>query len=260
MSVGLPELPDEVLYEVDGAVRIVTLNRPDKLNAANLSMQQGLVDCWAHVADDDDARVVVLTGAGRAFSAGGDMSVLEGVASDAGDLRTRISRITTDIMRGVLECPRPVIAAVNGLAMGFGAGLVALCDLVVMAEDAYLADPHARLGMPASPGCELVWPALTSRVVAKELLMFGTRVGAENARRLGLANAVVPAGEALTAALTMAAALAEEPAAGITEIKRAMNRDLLATLATRDSAGSHRSMETAESQAAIADLLDTMRR
>lgn len=258
--VRLPELPDSVRLESDGTVRIITLNRPEKLNAADYAMQRGFADCWLHIAADPGARCVVITGAGRAFSAGGDASVLEGVSAGVGDLRAEMSRLTDETLRAVLECPLPVIAAVNGLAIGFGASIVATCDLVVMDEGAYLQDPHARLGLPASPGCALVWPALTSRVAAKELLMLGPRIPAADAVRLGLANRVAPAGEARAVAVALARELAEIPAAGVVAVKEAMNRDLLAALDCRDSSESHRAMETAESRDAVAEHVATIQR
>ena len=234
-------------------VRVITLDRPEKLNAADYAMQRGFADCWLHIAADPDARSVVVTGAGRAFSAGGDVSVLDGVSKGAGNIRADMSLLTDETLRAILECPLPVVAAVNGLAVGFGASIVATCDLVVMDEAAYLQDPHAWLGLPASPGCALVWPALTSRVVAKELLMLGSRISAADAVRLGLANRVAPAGEARAVAVALARELAEVPASGIVAVKKAMNRDLIASLDHRDSSDSHRAMEAAESRDAVAE-------
>jgi enoyl-CoA hydratase len=248
-------LPDEVRLDADGPVRVITLHRPAKLNAANYPMQRGFVDAWLHIAADPEARAVVVTGAGRAFSAGGDASVLDGVTGDVDDLRAEFELLTDRTLRAVLECPLPVIAAVNGLAVGYGAGIVATCDFVVMAEDAYLQDPHARFGLPASPGCALVWPALTSRVVAKELLMLGPRISAADAYRVGLANRVVPAGEALAIAVALAHELAALPPSGVVAVKRAMNRDLVDAIDRRRSTDAHDAMDSAETQRAVADLV-----
>jgi enoyl-CoA hydratase len=253
-------LPDSVRLESDGVVSIITLDRPEKLNAADYEMQRGFADCWLHIAADPDARSVVVTGAGRAFSAGGDASVLEQVSTGVGDIRAKMSRLTDEILCAILECPLPVVAAVNGLAIGFGASIVATCDLVVMDEAAYLQDPHARLGLPASPGCALVWPALTSRVVAKELLMLGPRISATDAVRLGLANRLVPAGEARAVAVALAHELADIPASGVGAVKHAMNRDLLASLGHRDSSDSYRAMEGSESRDAIAEHVAKIQR
>ena len=109
-------------------------------------------------------------------------------------MRDELSQLHRVLMRSMLALPAPIVAAVHGPAVGFGAELVALCDLVVIGRDAFLSDPHVHHGLPASPGCQLVWPHLTSRSVAKELLLSGRRVDAEEALRLGLVNRVVPPG------------------------------------------------------------------
>jgi enoyl-CoA hydratase/carnithine racemase len=127
----------------------------------------------------------------------------------------------------MLRCPVPTIAAIHGPAVGFGAELAALCDLVVMDEGGYLSDPHVRYGLPASPGCQLVWPHLTSLAVAKELMLTGRHVRAEEALRLGLANRVTAPGDDVRAALELAGDIAAMPAPGAAEIKRASNAALL---------------------------------
>lgn len=221
-------LSESVLMESVGAVRILTLNRPEKLNAADLEMQQRLVTRLRAVADDDEARVLILTGTGRAFSAGGDRSILREMA--AGDLRQRgeLGRVHVETIRCLLEFPIPVIAAVNGPAVGYAAGLVALCDLVVMGEDAFLCDPHVKFGVAATTATQLVWPRLTSYAVAKELLMSGRQVGAKEALRLGLTNRVSPAGQERATALEMSEIFVGLPRAGIAATKRAFNRSLRA--------------------------------
>jgi enoyl-CoA hydratase len=216
-----------VLSERRGSVRILTLNRPDKLNAADLGLQRQLVECWQELEEDDGTRAVVLTGAGRAFCAGGDVALLQEVVGGNGPVREELSRLHRALLRGMLTVPVPIVAAVHGPAVGFGAELVALCDLVVIGRDSFLSDPHVRYGLPASPGCQLVWPLLTSRAVAKELLLSGRRVGAEEALRLGLVNRVTPPGDDLAVALELAEELAALPATGVASVKRAFNRPLL---------------------------------
>src|SRR5262245_317173 len=187
-----------VLLEHRDAVAVLTLNRPDKLNAADLAMQHLLLEHWQRLAADGNVRAVVLTGAGRAFCAGGDVELLQDTQRSARDDASRIHRELLPLM---LRCPAPTLAAVHGPAVGFGAELAALCDLVVMDQDAYLSDPHVRHGIPASPGCQLVWPHLVSLAVAKELMFSGRRVGAEEALRLGLANRVTESGHDVRVAL-----------------------------------------------------------
>ena len=219
-----------VLTESRGDVRILTLNRPDKLNAADLEMQRALLERLEEIAADGSVRGIVVTGAGRAFCAGGDYALIKELAAHNETLHEELSRINAAMLPGLLELDIPVVAAVNGPAVGFGASLVALCDIVVMAEGAFLSDPHVKYGMAAAPGCELVWPHLTSRAIAKELLMSARRVEAPDALRLGLANHVCPRGTELDKALELLAELGALPPSGVTAVKRAFNKPLLEEL------------------------------
>ena len=210
--------------EVRGAVRILTLNRPDKLNAADLSMQRSLLERWHDIESDDQVRAVVLTGAGRAFCAGGDLSLVDQLAAGNEALQAELSLIHRELLTAMLETDLPVIASVRGAAVGFGAELLALCDIVVMAEGAFLSDPHVAYGLNPSPACQLVWPHLTSVAVAKELLMSGRRVEAAEALQLGLVNRMAARGEELTVALKIAEELAAFPVSGVVAVKSAFNR------------------------------------
>jgi len=222
-----------VLVDRDGPVRIVTLNRPDKLNAADRAMQEGFAAIWPVLAAEDDVAAVVVTGAGRAFSAGGDYSFLQAVTGRAveGELAEALHRATVGWMEGLLTVPVPVVAAVNGPAIGFGAAVVAACDLVVMAEDAYLSEPHARYGLPPSPAIELLWPRLSSMQVSKELTMTGRRLHGDEAARVGLANRVVPPGTAKDAAVAWAHELATLDRLGVAQ--ETHNRPVLAAMRAR---------------------------
>jgi enoyl-CoA hydratase len=217
---------DRVLSEQKGQVRILTLNRPEKLNAADVEMQRALNQRWHEVNGDDGVGAVVLTGAGRGFCAGGDLSLLLDVAADH-PIRQELAVIHRDLLHLMLSLPVPIIAAVQGPALGFGAELVALCDLVVMGRQAYLGDPHVQHGVGASPGLRLAWPALTSLALAKELLLTGRPVDADEALRIGLANRVTAPGEELTTALGLAEQLARLPRQGVNDTRRGLNRALL---------------------------------
>jgi enoyl-CoA hydratase len=219
-----------VLVEQRGSVRVLTLNRPEALNAADLPLQRRFLECWQELVGDDRTRVVVLTGAGRAFCAGGDVALLHDAPRA---VREELSRIHRELLPLMLTLPAPIVAAVHGPAVGFGAELVALCDVAVMGRDTFLSDPHVQHGLPASPGCQLVWPYLTSRAQAKELLMTGRRVNAEEALRLGLVNRVTAPGDELGVALELAEELAALPASGVARVKRAVNRPLLDELAAQ---------------------------
>jgi enoyl-CoA hydratase/carnithine racemase len=216
-----------VLAESVGAIRIVTLNRPEKLNAADLDMQESLLACLESIAADPEARALILTGAGRAFSAGGDRELLRQIA--AGELKQQdaLAKVHAGTIRCMLGLSIPAIAAVSGPAVGYAAGLVAMCDIVIIGETGFLSDPHVKFGIQATTAVQLIWPRRTSDAIAREILMTGRQVYAEEAVRLGLANSICPTGEELAKAMEMAQLLASMPPTGIAETKRAFNEPLL---------------------------------
>jgi enoyl-CoA hydratase len=151
-SVPLYGLGDELVVSADGPVRVVRLNRPAELNGANRAMHQSLARLWDHLGDDADARVVVITGAGSTFSAGGDFDYMQQNIDDEA-MRAETIDEGRSIIRGMVRCPLPVIAAVNGPAVGLGCSIAVLCDLVLMSRNSFLADPHLRMGLyPATAG------------------------------------------------------------------------------------------------------------
>lgn len=211
-----------VLVENRGAVRVVTLNRPKTFNASDEGLHAALAAIWPALAADPDVRAVVLTGAGKAFSAGGDLHLLDRMTRDL-VLREAVMREAVDIVRGLTSLRVPVVAAVNGPAVGLGCSLAAMSDLVVMDEKAYFADPHAALGLVAADGGALMWPLLTGLLRAKEYILLGERIPAEDALRLGLANRVVPHGTALDTAVELATRLAALPPQAVAESKALLN-------------------------------------
>ncbi len=220
---------DAVLIAVDGPVRIVTLNRPDTLNAADAELHRAVTEVWEELARDPDARAVVLTGAGKAFSAGGDFGLLQDMADDTAVRSATIDEGKT-LVRSMLALEVPIIGAVNGPAVGLGCSLVSLCDLVLIAKDAHLADPHVVLGLVAADGGAIAWPFLTGLLRAKEHLILGTRIGAEEAVEAGLATRVSP--DPLGEGIELAHRIAELPPQSVTETKRILNAGLRAAVAT----------------------------
>jgi enoyl-CoA hydratase len=212
----------ELLIERRGAVRIVTFNRPESLNSVTPALSRGLANVWAHLAEDAEARAVVLTGAGRAFSAGGDMVMFGRIQEDHVE-RARLIEEARKTFTQLIEFPLPVVAAVNGPAVGLGCTLAVLCDLVYIAESAFLQDPHVSIGLTAGDGGAPFWPMTMSLVRARELLFFGDRISAQQAVDLGLANAVAPDGGALDKALEVAERLAALPPQALQSTKRAVN-------------------------------------
>jgi enoyl-CoA hydratase len=212
----------ELLLDADGAVRIVTLNRPEALNATNERLHAALTAVWGHLAADRGARAVVLTGAGRAFSAGGDLGHFVELWDDR-DRRRREIDEARRLLTEMTDFPLPVVAAVNGPAVGLGCNLAVCSDIVLMAESAYIGDPHVGVGLTAADGGAPTWPLLMGMLRAKEYLLTSERIPAEQAVALGLANRVVPDAELLDQAMRLAGKLAAQPPLAVQSTKRALN-------------------------------------
>jgi enoyl-CoA hydratase len=213
----------------DDGVATVTLNRPAALNAADEDLHGAIADVWSELADMPDVKAVVLTGAGTAFSAGGDLPLLQRMVDDPG-LRAKIMAEGATIVRAIVSFPHPVVAAVNGPAVGLGCSLAGLSDLVVMAQDAYLADPHVALGLVAGDGGALTWPLNMGLQRTKEWLLLGGRMSADQAYAFGLANRVVPAEQVQTEARALAVRLIRLPPQALRETRRVLNQPLVARL------------------------------
>jgi len=251
------ELPEAIRVEADGPVRIVRLCRPEQLNAVNDDLHLGLTRVFPQLTADAQARVAVITGEGRAFSAGGDMDLLDRMVKDR-HLRHDVIAEGRELVMNMLRCRVPVVAAVNGPAVGLGCSVVALSDVVYMAESAYLSDPHVAVGLVAADGGPLSWPLHTSLLLAKEYAFTGDRIPAARAREIGLANHVCPDGEVVTSALSAARRIAKLPRQAVEATKRVLNLHLeRAVLATIDfaMAAETESFETDELQANVARFL-----
>lgn len=228
------DMPAEIDVRAEGSLRIITLNRPDALNAVNDALHSGLAKLWSRLDEDRDARAAVITGSGRAFSAGGDFAYLDELRRDKA-LRAKTILHGREIVLGMARTRTPVVAAVNGPAVGLGCSLVALSDIVYMAESAYLADPHVQVGLVAADGGPLTWPLQMSLLLAKEYALTGARIPAARAVELGLANHVVQ--DPLAEAISCAQRIAELPRQAVESTKRLLNIHLeRAVLATLDFA------------------------
>lgn len=250
-------LPEAVRVEVDGPLRIVRLNRPAQLNAVNQDLHLGLTRVFPLLSADPGARVAVITGEGRAFSAGGDFGLLERMVNDR-TLRRDVIAEGRELVLNMIRCRVPVIAAVNGPAVGLGCSVIALSDVVYMAESAYLADPHVTVGLVAADGGPLTWPLHTSLLLAKEYAFTGDRIPAARAKEIGLANHVCKDGEVIDAALAAARRIAALPQQAVEATKRVLNLHVEhAVLATIDFALSAEteSFETTELRDNVARFL-----
>jgi enoyl-CoA hydratase len=207
---------------VDGPVRIVTMSRLESLNAADAVMHRELADVWRLLAVDPGCRAVVLTGAGRAFSAGGDLPRMVATQEDQA-IQDAVFEEARRTVLGMIELPQPLIAAVNGPAVGLGASLVSLCDLAIASETAFLADPHLGVGLVPADGAALLWPMMIGLMRAREYIFTGGRIPAAMAQEWGLVNRVLPVAEVLPAAVALAHKLSVQPARALRDTKRLMN-------------------------------------
>jgi enoyl-CoA hydratase len=213
-------------HDDDGVV-LVTLNRPEALNSADEEMHTAISRLWTELEATPDVRAVVLTGAGRAFSGGGDLQNLQNMV-DSPELRTMVMAESALLVRTMVAFSAPIVSAVNGPAVGLGCSLASFSDLVVMEEDAYFADPHVPIGLVAGDGGALTWPLNTGLQRTKEWLLLGGRVSAAEAFQFGLANRVVLNGESVAEAKTLARRLAKMPPQALRETRRVLNQPLIA--------------------------------
>ncbi|MBN9109402.1 MAG: enoyl-CoA hydratase/isomerase family protein [Pseudonocardia sp.] len=228
----MDRIDTEVLrIEGAGPVRTVVMNRPDRLNAVDERLHRALAAVWRNLALDEEVRAVVLTGAGRAFSAGGDTDYLTRVSEDA-QYRYSTMAEARRIVTEMLAFPKPIVAAVNGPAVGLGCSLAVLADVVFMSDKAFFADPHVNLGVVAADGGVLAWPLMMSILRAKEYLLTGDRIDAVTAERIGLANHVVSHETVLERALELAERLAAQPQQALRDTKRALNMHMSRAVAT----------------------------
>ncbi len=220
-----------ILFDLAESVATITLNRPDKLNAINETMHGELARALARIEADPAVRAVLLTGAGRAFSAGqdlGDRVMGEGDAPP--DLGDTLDRLYNPLIRGLRRLERPVIAAVNGVAAGAGANLALACDLVLAARSAKFIQAFCRLGLVPDAGGTYVLPRLVGPARAMGLALLGEPLAAEQAAAWGLIWRVVDDDRLMPDATSLARQLATQPTQGLGLIKRALNASAANTL------------------------------
>jgi enoyl-CoA hydratase len=203
-------------------VLLVTLNRPEVYNAADEVMHTEMARVWTDIARDEQVRVAVVTGAGKAFSAGGDLAM---VARQAGnyELTTRMLSEMSDLVYNMINCEKPIVSAINGVAVGAGLVVALLADISICAQDARLGDGHVRLGVAAGDHAAILWPLLCGMARARYYLLTGQMVTGAEAERIGLVSKSVPAGEVVPEALAVADALAAGSQLAIRLTKRALN-------------------------------------
>ena len=222
---------ETLLFDVADGVATVTLNRPEALNAFSSEMQRELGGLIARLAEDPAVRAVVLTGAGRAFCAGGDIREME-AASDPIPLagRNKLHRMLTTVLMPLVRLEKPVIAAVNGAAVGAGMNLALAADITVVSDTATFSQAFVKVGLVPDTGGLYLLTRLIGLNRAKELCFTGRMFGAREAMELGLVNRVVPPNELMPTALALAQELASGATAAIGLTKSLLNLAHTATL------------------------------
>jgi enoyl-CoA hydratase/carnithine racemase len=223
-------MSDLILLERRGGVAVATLNDPGRLNAMTEAMGQALVTTCAELAADDSVRAVVLTGAGRAFSAGGDLDMIEGMARAGNEQPGGETRRQNEAFMGrfyrlfltLRSLPQPTLAALNGAAVGAGCCVALGCDIRLAAQEAKLGLNFVRLGI--HPGMAATWtlPRLVGPAHAAELLLSGRTLDGAEAERIGLVNRAVPRERLLPDALALAEAIAENAPLAVRATKRSL--------------------------------------
>lgn len=214
-----------VRLEQEDGVLTITLDR-QPVNAFNGQMHTELTEVLTGLAAQSDVRVVILTGSGQCFSAGGDLSWMDELNST--DAYALVLQETMQMLTGILDAPQPVIAKVGGPAVGLGASLALCCDMVIAAESARFSDPHVQVGLVAGDGGAALWPLLVGPARAKEYLLTGAALGAAEAERIGLVNRTVPDAELDAAVHKLAGQLKRAAPLAVRWTKQAVNQGMKA--------------------------------
>jgi len=222
--------PSSFNYDkTESGIATITLNRPERLNALTFAVYRELTDTFAALRDDEDVRVVVITGAGRAFCSGGDVKDIIGelFSRDVEGL-LEFTRMTCELVRNIRVLPKPVIASLNGTTAGAGACIALASDIRIATEDARIAFLFVKVGLSgADMGAAYLLPRVVGLAKATELLYTGDFISAHEAERIGLYNQVVPSNpELATATNTLAERLAKGPGFALAKTKEMLNREL----------------------------------
>jgi enoyl-CoA hydratase len=203
-------------------VVLVTINRPEVLNATNARLHWELTQVWGTIDADPRARVALVTGAGTAFSAGGDLELVEEIATSP-EAGMRTMREAGDLVYNMIDLDKPVVSAINGVAVGAGLVVALLADVSIIAETARVTDGHTRLGVAAGDHAAIIWPLLCGMAKAKYYLLTADFIEGREAERIGLVSRCVPAAEVLPTALELADRLGRGPQLALRWTKRALN-------------------------------------
>lgn len=214
---------EHLLFEErENGVLLMTMNRPEQLNATDAVLHNALSRVWLDIEEDDDVRVVVVTGAGRAFSAGGDLNWVSTMVGNYDEMKVAF-REAGDIVYRMTQCSKIIISAINGTAVGAGLAVALLADISIMAEEATITDGHIRLGVAAGDHANIIWPLLCGLAKAKYYLLTADFIDGKTADQIGLVSKSVPATDLMAEAMKVANKIATGPRDAASLTKRALN-------------------------------------
>lgn len=256
-----PTPEDEVLHRFESGVSWITLNRPEAMNAVTWDQRERVIGLLGEASADPGVRAVVITATGKGFCAGADLRGAPAAPAErvAGDVARMIRLGAQRLITAVLDCEKPVIAAVNGTAAGIGAHLALACDLVIAAEPARFIEVFVRRGLVPDGGGAYLLPRLIGPQKAKELMFFGDAVPAAEAERLGLVNKVVPAEALEETAREWAERLAQGPTRALALTKQLVNASLdsdRATALAAEATAQELNMTTADANEGVASFVE----
>ncbi len=203
-------------------ILLMTINRPEQMNATDAALHNALSRVWLDIDDDPDVRVVVVTGAGRAFSAGGDLSWVSKIVNNYDEMKVAFKE-AGDIVYRMSQCSKIIISAINGTAVGAGLAVALMADISLMAEEAKITDGHVRLGVAAGDHAAIIWPMLCGLAKAKYYLLTADFIDGKTADQIGLVSKAVPADELMDFAMKTATKIATGPRDAASFTKRALN-------------------------------------
>ena len=214
---------EHILFDIKDGVALLTINRPEVYNATNFKLHNELSKVWLDLGQDDDVRVVVITGAGTAFSAGGDFDLIQDSIGNAKVIAGTMEE-ARDIVHNMINLDKPVISAINGVAVGAGLAVAMLADISIASDKARFTDGHVRLGVAAGDHAAVIWPMLIGMAKAKYYLLTCDFLDGTEAERIGLVSQVVPHDDLMDRAMDVANRLAKGSQQALKYTKRSLNQ------------------------------------
>ncbi len=214
---------EHILFDIKDGVALLTINRPEVYNATNFKLHNELSKVWLDLGQDDDVRVVVITGAGTAFSAGGDFDLIQDSIGNAKVISGTMEE-ARDIVHNMINLDKPVISAINGVAVGAGLAVAMLADISIASDKARFTDGHVRLGVAAGDHAAVIWPMLIGMAKAKYYLLTCDFLDGTEAERIGLVSQVVPHDDLMDRTMDVANRLAKGSQQALKYTKRSLNQ------------------------------------